>query len=289
MSISATEQRHNQQMYATSVVDYHAINRPARARPSTHTVQKTADNVVGVPIGLIRVGSAVICRDGMAGRVADVVVHPHGGYPTHIVVQQGRLQPRQFRVAFNRVSGITPDYVELNLSQLDLVQQLEYCPDDEIAEVIEAAFHGAEAFHDHGDYLAIRVTVKDGTVTLRGNVRNSARRLDAVQIVKRMRGVIAVENILFSDAEIEWNTAWVLQRDPRLQTRNLRVETCLGLVRLHGKIASVSQRALAAIIAKQVPGVHAINNGLIVDPALALVTEAATINPSQQVEEMLVV
>lgn len=288
MSIPLTEQRRGNHIHVKHVVEYAAADRAAPKRHQEHQTQRVNGDVIGVLIGLIREGSAVLCHDGKAGRVAGVIPHPQRAYPTHIIVRHGWLRSRQFRVAFNWVTGIAPDYVELNLAKHDLVQQPEYCPDYEIAEAVELMFHGAEALHDRADYLAIRATVEDGIVTLRGNVRNSARRLEAERIVSRMRGVIAVQNFLFADDEIAWKAAWVLQRDPRLNIRNLHIETCLGLVRLHGEIASVSQRALATAIVKQVPGVHALNNGLNLVPILEPIPETPPINDRQRLEAAFV-
>ncbi len=284
MSTSAIEQRRKTRIHVKPVVEYVAVENAARDS-KTWCVD---GDVIGVPIGLIHIGSAIMCRDGKAGRVVGIVTHPQRSYPTHIIVRQGQLRPRQFRVGFNWVTSIAPDYVELNLWKCDLVQQPEYLSDDEISEAVEAAFHGPEAFHDRGDYLAIQATVEDGVVSLHGTVRNSVRRLEAERIVNRLRGVIAVQNYLFEDDEIEWKTRWVLQRDPRLQIRNLCVDACLGLVRLHGQIASLSQRVLATAVVKQVPGVQAINNGLIIERDLEQPTEAISFNSGQAVEEVLV-
>lgn len=286
MSSSATEQRRGTRL--KPLVEFAAAGMPAQERQPQRQPQRAIGEGVGVPIGLIRAGSTVLCSDGRAGRVARVVAHSQHGHRTYLIVRQGRLQPREFRVAYNWVHSIAPDQVTLSLCKDDLAQQPEYRPDDEIAEAVEDLFHGAEAFHDHADYLALQASVEDGTVTLRGNVRNSARRLEAEQIVRRIRGVIAVENCLFADDEIEWKTGWVLQRDPRLQASGLRVETCLGLVRLYGQIGSLSQRALATTIVTQVPGVHAINNGLTVTPALESRDSIASAPTLPQVEELVV-
>lgn len=288
MSRSATEQPSTRHVHVKPLVDYSAVDIAAQERQQTRQPQRIVGEVIGVPIGLIREGSAVMCSDGKAGHVARVVAHPQQGYPMHIIVRRGQLWTHKLRVSCNWVASIAPDHVELNLRKDDLAQQPDYRPDDAIAEAVEALFHGAEACRDHSDYLALQASVEDGIVTLRGNVRSAARRLEAEQLVNRLRGVVAVHNVLFADDEIEWKTAWVLQRHPRLRVRDLRVETCLGLVRLHGQIASASQRALAATIARQIPGVHAVNNGLTVETALEPGIPAAPAHPLPQVKELVV-
>jgi len=268
MSIQATDQRRNKPIHVKPVVEYSAAARPPQNLVPPRPRRRMGGEVIGLPIGLIREGSAVICRDGKAGRVARVVVHPQRGNPTHIIVRHGRLRSRQFRVALNWMTGIAPDYVELSLSKAELMQQLEYRPDDVIAGAVEDALHEPEADHAPSAYFAIRATVTDGSVTLRGNVRDSTQRLAAERIVNRIRGVIGIHNFLSADDEIEWNTGWVLRHDPRLQIRNLQVETCLGVIRLQGQIASESQRALVTTIVKQVPGVPIAHNGLVIAAAL---------------------
>lgn len=223
-------------------------------------------DAAGLPIGAIRDGCAVICRDGKAGRVARVLHHADYGYPTHVIVRTGRLATRQYRIPYNWVTAITPDQIALNLWKRDLQRHPEYVPDDEIALAVEDAFHGAEAFHEHADYLAIKAFVDDGIVTLRGNVRNAQRRLEAEQIAGRQRGVVGVQNLLASDDEITWNAEWVLAQDRRVQIDDLKVDAHLGLLRLRGVVPSVSQRAIATVIAQQVPGVHAVSNALVVAP-----------------------
>lgn len=286
MSSSATEERRSTRIHVQPLVEYAASAPPAEE----HQPQPAppAAEEVGVPLGQLREGSAVLCRDGQAGRVTRVVVHRQQGYPTHMIVRLGRFRPRELRVSCNWVRAVGPDSVELSLSMADLLQQPVYRPDHEIAEAVEEAFHGAEAFHDHADYLAIHATVEDGVVTLHGNVRNSPRRLEAEQIVRGMGGVLAIENCLFADDEIAWKAAWVLERDPRLQIDSLRIETCLGLVRLHGRVGSAAQRERAAAIVRDVPGVHALANGLVVEPTLVPRGEAAPAASDQPVEQLLV-
>lgn len=258
MSVSTPERR-AKPIVVNPVTDYSAADH-AQPRRTIADAQ--------MPIALIRCGSRVLCIDGKAGTIARVLAHPERSYPTHIVVQPGRFRRRQVRVALNWIRAITPDQIELNLWKDELAAQPEYRPDDEIAEDLEAAFHGADAFHDRGDYLAIRVSASAGIVTLRGNVRNSPRRIEAEQIARRIRGVVDVDTLLVADSEIEWTARWVLQHDPRLQLRDLRAEAMLGLVRLYGRVGSDSQRALATAIIRQVPGVHTASNQLVVDPAL---------------------
>jgi osmotically-inducible protein OsmY len=246
------------------------LNTPgSRQHPASNAndIRRVRDiRTPDVPPGAIRAGCAVRCRDGKAGRVARVLHHPEHGYPTHVIVRTGRLSIRHYRVPYNWVTTITDEEIELNLHKHDLQRHPEYLDDHEIMLAVDDAFHGAEAFHDHADYLAIKASAEDGVVTLRGNVRNGQRRLEAEGIVGRLCGVVGVHNLLVSDEEIAWNAEWALLQDRRVEITDLRVESHLGLLRLRGVVPSVSQRAIATVIARQVPGVHAVSNALLVAP-----------------------
>ena len=74
MSVSINEQRHNTRIRVKHVVEYTAVDRSAPEHQSNPT-PRVASDTLGVPIGLIRTGSAVLCRDGKVGRVAGVITH----------------------------------------------------------------------------------------------------------------------------------------------------------------------------------------------------------------------
>jgi len=222
------------------------------------------NDVVGRPVALVAEGTPVLCRDGAAGRVAAVLMYNDRGYPTHLVVRHGRWRTRLFRVPFAWVTGITPNHVVLGLSKHELQQHPVYRTDDQIADEITHMFHGAESFHACPSFVMVRVDVRHGVVVLRGNVHDRELRQKAEQIVGRVDGVLALRNQLRTDDEIMWQADWVLRHDRRLEVRELHVDSCLGVLHMRGYVASAEERTLAAQIVKQVPGVHAVRNNLLV-------------------------
>ncbi len=250
-----TERGHH---LATPVMD-----RPSAAVRRGHERSRWND-VIGKPVALVAEGSTVICRDGTAGRVATVLMYGDRGYPTHLVVRHGRWRTRLFRVPFGWVTGIAPNYVMLGLTKHELQQHPAYRTDDEIADEITHTFHSAESFHACPNFVMVGVDVRHGVVVLRGNVHNRELRHQAEQIVGRADGVLAIRNRLRTDDEIMWQADWMLRHDRRLQVRALQVDSCLGLLQMRGYVASPEERTLAAQLAQQVPGVHAVRNNLLV-------------------------
>ena len=282
MEKSTIEQRRRssrQRTPITAITDWQvaAINENVRRRPDiahtqhqtpTDTQERTPPHATpSATIGLISEGIDVVCRDGKAGRVVHVLSDPQQGCPSYIVVRQGWFRSRCVRVPLDWVTAITPERLVLNRAKRDLACLPTYRSDGEIKEAVKHAFYGTEMFYDRADYLAIKVAVQNGVVELRGNVRNSARRLDAEQLVRRVRGVTDVLNLLHADDEIAWKVEWLLKRTPQLEMRKLHVQSYFGLVRISGAVPSASQRALATSLVQQTPGVHAVNNALVIDMA----------------------
>src|SRR5579875_3075428 len=68
----------------------------------------------------IKIGSAVQCRDGRAGRIIKLVVAPGSKRVTHLVVERGLLLHRDVVVPIERVARTEGDTVVLDMSGDDL-------------------------------------------------------------------------------------------------------------------------------------------------------------------------
>jgi osmotically-inducible protein OsmY len=172
----------------------------------------------------------------------------------------------QVLVALQSAREISPERIVLQLSKRELEQQMAHCPDSEIVEAIKCAFQGTPAFLHGADYLAIDVTCHAGVVDLHGNVRNALRRIEAEQLARGVRGVRDVRNWLVTDDALVLQVQRALARDGRLVVHYLNVQVFLGVVHVRGQVSTPMQRALATMIAQQVPGVHAVNNTLEIIP-----------------------
>ncbi|MGA9527118.1 MAG: BON domain-containing protein [Terriglobales bacterium] len=125
------------------------------------------------------------------------------------------------------------------------------------------------------NYLA--VSVKDGVVTLSGDVVWSVPLDDAVALAARMPGVKDVVkdvNVLpvsnFDDA-IRISTARAIYRDSILgrygsdPAHPIRIVVDNGHVTLYGTVESAMDRNMAGIRAGSVPGAFSVDNKLVVD------------------------
>lgn len=134
-------------------------------------------------------------------------------------------------------------------------------PDSEIRRDIENALADAAAI----DADRIRVSVKDGTAVLDGQVDSWARSRTAGQTVKRVRGVTAVNNrirVVYAsnrpDPAIARDIEAILASDVRVRSNMIDVDVRDGNVFLSGTVGSATEKSRAHIDAF-VAGVKAVN------------------------------
>ncbi len=173
------------------------------------------------------------------------------------------------------VPAIKPQGIILDADMGHMDQLPVYRPDEVIEEDVRQALYDDPAFHEGADLYAMRVSVRTGVVKLRGNVRNSTRKREAELIARRVGGVLDVRNLLVADDELVSAVERALKQDDRLEIDAFAVDAILGLVHLRGRVGTPEQRALAAEVARHVPGVQAINNALEVTAAMTEHVETA--------------
>jgi osmotically-inducible protein OsmY len=123
-------------------------------------------------------------------------------------------------------------------------------PDDELKmDVVEALWN--DDLLRRVDLPFVRVTVQDGIVTLEGNVVTGIHRLRAEEIVRKVPGVLDVQNHLIGDEELEIAVAQALGRDERTRRQLIRVRAVQGIVRLAGEVTAAAEE-----VAAHVPGVR---------------------------------
>ena len=120
----------------------------------------------------------------------------------------------------------------------------------------------------------IAVTVKNGIVTLNGEVGTLLARDRAVYIAETIRGVRAIVNQVevnpgekyadLTDQEIIHRVTRSLRSDPATRDLKIRVTSTDNSVTLLGEVDSHQEKALGEAIAKGVEGVQAITNKLTV-------------------------
>ena len=116
----------------------------------------------------------------------------------------------------------------------------------------------------------IKVTVREGRVSLEGEVRWKFQRKLAESAVRRLEGVNAIRNNIIlktklSPAKLKERISHALRRRAEIDARSIYVVAAGGKVTLRGAVRSWSERDEAERAAWSVPGVASVENLIEVD------------------------
>ena len=140
-------------------------------------------------------------------------------------------------------------------------------PDPEIArDAVEEIQKNLPYASDH-----IGVVVRDGWVTLEGSVEWNYQRERAEQVVRRVRGVKGVTNLIelqprVPPVEVKHKIEQAFRRSAELDANRITVETEGGVVTLRGTVRSWAERQEAERVAWATPGVVRVNNLITISP-----------------------
>ena len=140
-------------------------------------------------------------------------------------------------------------------------------PDPEIARDAVAEIQNNLPYSsDH-----VRVVVRDGWVTLEGSVEWNYQRERAEQVVRRVRGVKGITNLVelqprVPPVEVKHKIEEAFRRSAELDANRITVETEGGLVTLRGTVRSWAERQEAERVAWATPGVVRVNNLITISP-----------------------
>jgi len=118
----------------------------------------------------------------------------------------------------------------------------------------------------------IQVTVRDGWVTLEGDVDYWYQKQAAERDVRNLQGVKGVINNIrvvaprISPAEVKAKIEQALERSAELDAKHINVETYDGRLVLTGKVRSLAEKEEAEAAAWSTRGVSEVENRIVVSP-----------------------
>ncbi len=195
----------------------------------------------------------VLCGERRVGREAGKT--PGG----ELLVATGWLDPVVRRVPVHAVAEAGPELVRLRIDPETLERLPGYLPDPELEEAVYRSLDGFAPLRNLGP-RTIRVTARDGRVTLTGHLPTDLLREEAVRRAAATWGVVSVEDRLVTDRELTVAVARAFLDHPRLQPSRLRVRAAMGTVILEGEVDGHEDAELARSLARRVPGVVAVRD-----------------------------
>lgn len=137
--------------------------------------------------------------------------------------------------------------------------------DDEIAQRALRIIDWDAALPDGG----VKVRVQNGVVTLSGEVEWGYQRAAAEQAVRRLSGVVGINNAITvrpraETSDVRERIERALVRNAELAAEGIHVEVKDGRVKLWGKVRSWSQRGLAERTAWAAPGIREVEDHLTI-------------------------
>jgi osmotically-inducible protein OsmY len=193
----------------------------------------------------------------------DIAVAVNSGVVTLAGFVRSYIQKYQAEAAAKRVAGAVGVVNDLEVR----LPGIDERPDPEIARDAVARIKSELPF----SWEKIRVVVKNGWLTLEGEVEWNYQRQRAEEAVRRVRGLKGVTNSIevkprVAPMEIRRKIEEALRRAAELDASRITVETTGNEVILRGTVRSWAERQEAERAAWAAPGVAKVDNRIIVSP-----------------------
>jgi osmotically-inducible protein OsmY len=193
----------------------------------------------------------------------DIAVAVNSGVVTLAGFVRSYMQKYQAEAAAKRVAGAVGVVNDLEVR----LPGIDERPDPEIARDAIARLKSELPF----SWEKIRLVVKNGFLTLEGEVEWNYQRQRAEEAVRRVRGLKGVTNSIevkprVAPMEIRRKIEEALRRAAELDASRITVETTGNEVILRGTVRSWAERQEAERAAWAAPGVAKVDNRIIVSP-----------------------
>jgi osmotically-inducible protein OsmY len=204
----------------------------------------------------------------------DIAVNVKSGVVTLTGFVRSYSQKFEAERDAKRVAGVigVANDIEVRLPEIDRR------PDPEIARDAVAAIKDELPY----SYQSIKAVVKDGWVTLEGQVEWNFQRDRTEACVRRVKGVKGVINSIalkpqVTAMDVKRKIEDAFKRSALIDATNVTVEANGSQVTLRGTVRSWAERQEAERAAYNAPGVTKVYNKITVDPSLTYRDAAAIV------------
>ncbi|MCH7625572.1 MAG: BON domain-containing protein [Chloroflexi bacterium] len=199
-------------------------------------------------------------HNGRNPHVKGIRLSDESGELTHLILS-GMFGEDRLLLSLQGVGEIVEDVIVITDDALEPDDLPSYRQDRAIESDGWEALYASEDISPT-DLHGIVIAVVDGRVAVTGNVRERKAAEDVGASLRKVEGVLSVEDETFSDREIEMSLTVVLAKEHRDVSSRLLVHSQLGRIELSWPASADASMHATMQLVRSVPGVRAVENNL---------------------------